>query len=395
MKLHTIAYTEFENEIYEWQLDEFELSDINLVVGKNATGKSRLLRIINGFAAFISGAIQPNAISSGKYTAVFIDPNPNVSAKKPDIKYSFSILAQKVIEEELIFGGEQKFKRQLGGRSKLFFEEHSKSLDVQIPDIHLAASARRDQIQHPYFEPLHKWASKIKYFAFTDIGENKLTAFEGKIPSSAGDSIPFEKNLHVIAKLGKDKFGHNFESSVLSDMRKIGYDITEFGLTHQTGLVLPLGLQVQSNNSLQTLYVKEKDIEKKIYQHEISDGIIRALGTLIYLNFSRLNKNRDSLLIDDIGEGLDFERASKLVSILISEAEKGFIQLILTTNDRFIMNNVPLKYWSVLQRDKGKVSVFNHHNSETAFLEFEQYGFNNFDFFSKGYFSKGKKENVA
>lgn len=395
MKLHSIAYTEFENEVYEWQLDEFELANINLIVGKNATGKSRVLRIINGFAGLISGSIQPNAISSGKYTAVFTESNFNETNKTPDIKYSITIFEQKITAEELFFGGEMKLNRQAGGRSKLFFHLNSTLIDVQIPEIHLASSARRDPIQHPYFEPLHSWASKIKYFQFAKIEENRLTAFEGKIPTSIADSITFDKNLHIIAKLGKEKFGHSFESSVITDMRKIGYDITEFGLTQQSGLALPLGLQVRSTSTPQTLYVKEKDIEKKIFQQEMSDGMIRALGTLIYLAFCRLRKNRDSLLIDDIGEGLDFDRANKLISILITEAEKGFIQLVLTTNDRFIMNNVPLKYWSVLQRDKGKVSVFNHHNSEAAFSDFEQYGFNNFDFFSKGYFSKSKKENAA
>jgi ABC-type lipoprotein export system ATPase subunit len=47
------------------------------------------------------------------------------------------------------------------------------------------------------------------------------------------------------------------------------------------------------------------------------------------------------VLIDDIGEGLDYERSSNLIKLLLKKMKKESIQLIMSTNDRFVMNNIP------------------------------------------------------
>ena len=52
----------------------------------------------------------------------------------------------------------------------------------------------------------------------------------------------------------------------------------------------------------------------------------------------------------------------------------------MTTNDRFVMNAVPLEAWSVLQRTGGKVVVRNYANSKSHFDKFKFIGLNNFDF---------------
>jgi hypothetical protein len=392
MKLHSIAYTEYDGEAYSWQLDEFVLSNINLIVGKNATGKSRLLKIINGLARLIEGKTQVTEIASGKFKAIFKDIAGSEDRRSPDVHYTISLLNGKVVEEKLESGGKLMLRRMPGGRSELHFSKNNTAIDVQIPETHLAASVRRDATQHPFFEPLHAWAGTVKYFEFAKVENQTYSVFHGKIPHGIGQTATLENDLHLITKLGKEKYPRTFEAAVIADMRQIGYDITDFGLTHEEGASFSAVLPIIKGASPQTLFVKERDVEKKLVQREMSNGMIRALATLIYLGFTRLNKKRDCLLIDDIGEGLDFDRAKRLISVIVTEAERGFIQLVLTTNDRFIMNGVPLEYWSVMQRDKGKVSVFNEHNSAEAFAEFEQYGFNNFDFFSKKFYSKGSKK---
>ena len=46
MQLVSISYKEFEGQDQEWTLDKLTLKDRNLLVGKNATGKTRVLNII-------------------------------------------------------------------------------------------------------------------------------------------------------------------------------------------------------------------------------------------------------------------------------------------------------------------------------------------------------------
>ncbi len=95
-----------------------------------------------------------------------------------------------------------------------------------------------------------------------------------------------------------------------------------------------------------------------------------------------------TILIDDIGEGLDFERATNLIKFLVEKAEnlKGKIQLFMTTNDRFVMNNVPLKYWIVVDRTNGKIGIYSPSTHPDVFEKFEDIGLNNFDFFSGEYY---------
>jgi len=88
------------------------------------------------------------------------------------------------------------------------------------------------------------------------------------------------------------------------------------------------------------------------------------------------------IVIDDIGEGLDYERSSSLIKILIEKAQTGLVQLIMTTNDEFIMNGVPLEYWSVIERKPGSAKLHNIFNSEDQFKQFQFIGLNNFDFFT-------------
>ena len=116
--------------------------------------------------------------------------------------------------------------------------------------------------------------------------------------------------------------------------------------------------------------------------------MVRAIGLLTIFHYSKFQKNRDTLLIDDIGEGLDFDRSKKIIEILMEEAEKGFMQLIMTSNDRFVMNTMPIQWWSVIQREGNKINIYNNQNSRDAFEEFEEWGFNNFDFLSKKLYKK-------
>jgi hypothetical protein len=49
-------------------------------------------------------------------------------------------------------------------------------------------------------------------------------------------------------------------------------------------------------------------------------GVFRALATLIHLTYGCMSKNTSFVMIDDIGEGLDFERSSALIKVLIERA---------------------------------------------------------------------------
>ena len=117
--------------------------------------------------------------------------------------------------------------------------------------------------------------------------------------------------------------------------------------------------------------------------------MFRALSLVIHLNFCIFRHEPRTILIDDIGEGLDFSRSQSFISLLIERARNNNIQLIMTTNDRFVMNGVPLKNWGVISRSGGRVKLVNINNSKKVFEEFEYLELNNFDFFSSKFFEDG------
>ncbi len=104
------------------------------------------------------------------------------------------------------------------------------------------------------------------------------------------------------------------------------------------------------------------------------------MSILAQINYHAFTEKTQCIVIDDIGEGLDYERSCPLVNLLMAKARKSNAQLIMTTNDRFIMNVVPLKYWILLKCEKGNIQFYNNTNSKKIFNDFKFTGLNNFDF---------------
>ncbi len=56
--------------------------------------------------------------------------------------------------------------------------------------------------------------------------------------------------------------------------------------------------------------------------------------------------------------------------------------MIITSNDRFLINAIDLSCVNLLKREGHVVKAFNKRNNKKAFKEFKYTGLNNFDFFS-------------
>jgi len=393
MRLSTLEYREFSANNVLWEVKDQSFVDVNLIVGKNALGKTRLLRVLRGLARLIDGTIPSGSILSGYYKVLFVDDGLQAKThreKMPDISYEVEIFDLKVQKEKLIVGGEVKLDRGIDGRGVLVFEEEGQKINVNVPVSTLAVFARRDARQHSFFEALHEWARNTTFLDFVDALQNNATVIDPNLKREIMSAdVLVNQPVQVRIKFAKERYGRDFESAVIDDMRRIGYLIKDFGIAPYAGLNLPSVQGLLLAGTPQTVYVEEDGVGKRIGQEEMSSGMFRSLSLLILLHIIRLAKIKACVLIDDIGEGCDFDRSSKLIEIVIKQAERGYIQLIMSTNDRFVMNGVPLEYWSIIQRDGSRVRTYNIRNSEDVFREFEEYGFNNFDFFARGFFSTG------
>jgi energy-coupling factor transporter ATP-binding protein EcfA2 len=381
MRLVSVEYTEFEGTSQEWKLEGLHLQSRNLIVGKNATGKTRTLNVISGLATQLAG-LRPPPIS-GRYDVLF-------EHEEKSLNYKIVVENNQVVAEQFSIDGDVKLIRGKGGEGQIWAEEIKRTIRFQTPLHELAAGVRRDTIQHPFLEPLYVWGSSVRHYHFgTKLGKDRLAVFAEK-----GNNLFDERDSNFVVPLFRqavNEFQDQFTRAVIRDMGRLDYHIEELGLK------APVSIRVVSGTpgELIGLYVKERDLPGITDQYSMSQGMFRALSMLVQANYSQITKKATCILIDDIGEGLDFDRSCRLIDLLREKATESNIQLILSTNDRFVMNRVPLEEWSILQRKGNRVTVRNSENSREVFEEFKFTGLSNFSFLEMDFISGAPTEGVA
>jgi len=112
MLLKSIQYTQFEGTNRKWSLEKFELQKLNLIVGKNATGKTRIINVIQNLAKLIAAETKL-IFKSGNYNLTFQD--------KSDIYiYTLKYKNANIINEKLIINEVTKLNRGDDGSGMIY-----------------------------------------------------------------------------------------------------------------------------------------------------------------------------------------------------------------------------------------------------------------------------------
>jgi energy-coupling factor transporter ATP-binding protein EcfA2 len=373
MRLTKISYKQFGGAPQEWTVSDLLLGASNLIVGKNASGKSRTLSVIFSLGKLLSGK-QKLEYRSGDYDTLFDDQGRS-------LRYCLRYEDQKVVKEEFYQGDKKLLSRGPSGVGTIFHEKEEKDLEFQTPDTELASVARRDSIQHAFLEPLCDWGSGVRHYAFGETMGRQVVAL---LIKDGPPADPSDSNA-VIALFRKGQKDYpGFCQAVIDDMCEVGYALTEVGVKTPSVIAIQSPFPVEPT----ILYVREQDLQSETEQTDMSQGMFRALAITIHINFAILASRPSCIVIDDIGEGLDFDRSCLLIDLVRRKARQSLVQLIMSTNDRFVMNKVPLEEWSVLERHGGQVHVRNYQNSKDKFDQFKFTGLNNFDFFASEFLSQ-------
>lgn len=389
MYLKSIEYSEHMGAPQAWAVKKLEFGNINLIVGKNSSGKSRVLNVINALAQALSG--KSPAFGTGTWTAEF-DRLKGLQHEQQI--YSVSYADGGVAHERFKIKSDLVMERGAAGDGYVMNRKAGR-VKYKVARDRLMAVMKSDQYQHPQFEHIQNWAANVCIYRFgTDFGKGTL-AMQNQ-PSSTFQNDSFDMSGAVDNPpdvfIGTfEKFGQVFKEILLSDLNSIGYPCEDIGMLPvqniRFGGISPLGLAL-----------KEYGLDCVTTQADMSQGLYRALALLIQFNANILwaqskkvgrelvPGDSPMIVIDDIGEGLDYDRSKRLIAVLVEKALRFKVQILMSSNDRFIMNDVPLEYWTVLHREGCVVRPFNYYNSKEMFDEFEYLGLNNFDFFSNEYF---------
>ncbi|NNJ84399.1 MAG: AAA family ATPase, partial [Gammaproteobacteria bacterium] len=134
MQLKSLEYTEFEGKPEAWILEGFTPGKINLLVGKNASGKSRILSVIHDMAR---GIVGKRTFFDGNFIFVF-DENGQ------EIKYELKVKNNEIILECFTVGNKIKLERGAGGEGEIYAIKEGKTVEFQTPVNQHAVLARRD-----------------------------------------------------------------------------------------------------------------------------------------------------------------------------------------------------------------------------------------------------------
>lgn len=346
MKLSSFSY-----KSNGWELTEMNaIQTTNLLVGKNASGKTRTIRALQNVTNFMQ--MKPVAFDIAEFRTrmVFED------AQNGDWKmvYAFEIAKGRVVSEQLIVNGKTLIKRSA---EKTVFVNDS----INPPAEKLVVQVRRDRAAYPEVEKLMNWAEGVIAISCSNI--NPFTMILGSTTNLV-NPLPFSTIVEALTKEGK--------KNVLKTAKRLGYDVMDL-------------TTIKSNRELKFVAVNEKYIKNSIMDFQLSSGMMRVLYILCFLEYMKHEDKHSLLLIDDLGEGLDYNRATLLGRMVFEACENEQLQLMASSNDSFLMDVVDISKWQILRRKNSKLKALNQTNTPELFSTFRMTGLSNFDLFASDF----------
>jgi len=340
----------------DWTIETVNFDNLNLIVGKNATGKTKLIDLFIHFSKMI---LNPDYLILGEWILKF------ENSDSQSITFTANISADNSGQNSIDSEELRMDKKIIYKRSKDFIEEstlleENKELKISSGKLVLSQLINSNiQFVDIDLNNFKDWASNISVFRFGHLhGYEDNSKFNYK-----------ETNLIGIEKIKKFLKDLDIEclKKITADFNSLDYDI-EYVKLSSTDLIL-----------------KEKYLSFPLSVNEISQGMVRTISILILTRYLINLKKQFTLIIDDLAEGIDYDRATKLGKLLFDLLESSKIQLISTSNDNFLMNSVDIKYWTILKRENHIIKCFNMKTHNKLFEEFSFTGLSNFNLFSSNF----------
>ena len=343
--------TSFSFKRDQWTLNTLHIKNQCLLVGPNAVGKSKTLQAIQWVASVISGKV-----------VVGFQNNYNTSIElvegKDMFDYSFEVSNGAVSYECLKINGEKKIQRAPLASS--FYGE-----EVNPPSSRLLLGSRRDTEKYPEVEKIMEFFENVSSFSFSSIA-------------------PGERVIDPITIGGQDIAGLFEELSekdreeVIRQLNVLGFKVKKLHTFPTTGKTL--------------IAMKEEGVGNEFVMWAFSTGLIRVVALLTYLFHLSASGKSGLVLIDDLGEGLDYYRSTRLGKYVCDYCLDKGIQVILTTNDSFLMNVIDIDYWNILSRKGMVVSAVSSQTEPELFEQFRLTGLSNYDLFRSDFIERHRNE---
>lgn len=345
----------FKYKTKGWELSEIKpIHWSNLFVGRNATGKTRAIKALSNVTSFMQSIAQSAFWLDNSFDTAFSFIDPDVPDWK--MEYGFQVKDGKV-EKEMLIVNEVHLIRRNKNISKY------KRDTIDPPKDKLIVQVRRDRTMYPEIEALMSWVEGVSFVSCSIINPYTiLNEHPGFI-----NPVPFSELVESLKESEKKK--------VLATARELGYDVVSME-------------SVEYLTNVKLVSVRERYFRSEFLNVQLSSGMLRVLYLLCFLEYIKHSDKISLLLIDDLGEGLDYSRATQLGQLIFQRCLQDGLQLIASSNDAFLMEVVDISNWQILNRKGSKVSSINQNTYPDLFRDFKMTGLSNFDFFSSDFIDK-------
>lgn len=343
----------FKYSTASWTLSEVSpLQFSTLLVGCNATGKTRTIKALQNVTSFMQS--QRLLFNDERFEAKLVFSEPQTP--KWVMEYELSVSPERILLERLVVDGSVLIERTQASATY-------RGMSINPPEGKLVVQTRRDSKDYPEIEKLMSWVEGVVYVSFSDI--NPYTIVSPKVGWI--NPIPFSQIVESLNNEDKE--------IVFKQARQLDYGISEMS-TYEVA------------QDVKFVVVREQYMSKGIVDVQLSSGMLRVLYLLCFMAYLTHSDKLSLLLIDDLSEGLDYSRATQLGKLVFEYCEKDRLQLIASSNDAFLMDVVDVSNWQILRRNREKVSSINQATHPDLFLRFKMTGLSNFDLFSSDFINK-------
>lgn len=172
-----------------WELTEMNaIQATNLLVGKNASGKTRTIRALQNVTNFLQ--MKPIVFEWGEFkTKLSFEDTQNPGWK---MVYAFEIAQGKVVSEQLTVNGKSQIKRT--AEKTMFMDE-----PINPPTEKLVVQVRRDRAAYPDVEELMKWAEGVISVSCSNINPFTMILTTA---TNIVNPLPFSTMVEALSKEG-------------------------------------------------------------------------------------------------------------------------------------------------------------------------------------------------
>ena len=234
----------------------FPLKPVNLLVARNATGKTRTIRAFLNVTSFLQ--MKKSFMDIRSFEAALKFTSSEDAEWKMDYKFKIN---NGIVEKEVLVVNE----KMLINRSKTSAKYDTTKINP--PSEKLVVQIRRDKELYPEIEQLMTWADGVTSLSYSDI-----------TPFTILDSGKFH-NPYNFSDL-VESLSQAEKQEVLSVAKRLGYNIAQIKT-------------VEATKGIKLVQLKERSVTNEMTEMQLSSGMLRTLYLLCFIDrkSTRLNSS--------------------------------------------------------------------------------------------------------